>query len=128
MISDIGYFVLKWGLFCILLFGVHSYLFQTFFAQKQLYFPLWSIYLFNALLVLGVYLMVIFQVSRGHQRPYNIFMGLTILKMVLAIVFLSPLVAGKSTDAVTETINFFIPYFFLLVFEIFQLGKFLNAR
>ena len=128
MKNELGFFLLKWALFCSVLFGIHRYLFSTFFGDKELYFELWAIYLFNGLLVLGVYLIVMFQVWRGHQKPYNIFMVLTIVKMILAIVFLSPLVAGKSTDAVTETLNFFIPYFLLLIFEIFQLSKFLKAR
>jgi len=128
MKSELGFFLLKWALFCVVLFGIHSYLFSSFFGEKELYFELWVIYLFNGLLVLLVYLIVIFQVWRGHKKSYNIFMVLTIVKMILAIAFLSPLVAGKSPDAITETLNFFIPYFLLLIFEIFQLSKFLKTR
>ena len=121
-------FLLKWAIYCLVLYTLHSFLFATYFPEKELYFPLWAIYLFNGALVLAVYLIIMFAVSRGYDKPYNIFLGLTVVKMLLAIIFLSPLVAGKSPDAVTETLNFFAPYFLLLVCEIFQLGRFLQAR
>ncbi len=124
MNSDIGNFVIKWAGITGLLFGIHYYIFATFFAETLLYFPLWTIYLFNAGLVLLVFLIIKFQTSRGNDKTYNLFLILTLVKMALVIVFLLPLFTGKSENAAVEAINFFIPYFLFLGFEIFQLNRF----
>lgn len=128
MKNDFLYFLLKWFGFSSILFLVHYYIQMNFLMEEDLYFPLWSIYAFNAGLVLLVYLIIVFQAARGNTKTYNLFLLLTVSKMVLAIVFLSPLFADKSANTVLDTTNFFIPYFFFLVFEIFQLNKFFKAR
>lgn len=128
MINDFLYFLLKWLGFSALLFLVHYYVWMNFLSDQDLYFSLWSIYAFNAGLVLLVYLIIMFQVRRGNTKTYNLFLILTITKMVLAVVFLSPLFTDKSGNAVLDTINFFIPYFLFLGFEIFQLNKFFKAQ
>jgi len=46
--------------------------------------------------------------------------------MALALVFLIPLFIGKSAHSKIEVINFFVPYFLFLAFEIVQLSKFLK--
>ena len=122
------YFLLKGLGFSVWLFALHYYIHINFLADKELYFPLWGIYAFNAGLVLLVFVIVMFQVSRGNEKVYNLFLILTISKMALAIVFLSPLFADKSPNPVLDTVNFFIPYFFFLGFEIFQLNKFFKTQ
>lgn len=128
MNTTIGSFFVKWLGFSALLFGIHYYIFSAFFADISLYFPLWSIYLFNAGLVLLVFFIINYQVSKGHSKSYNLFLILTISKMALAIVFLLPLFAGKSENAIVDVINFFIPYFLFLGFEIFQLNNFFKKQ
>ncbi len=120
-------FAVKLLLFAVLLFGVHFYIISQFF-EGTLYFPLWSIYTFNAILVFGVFLILNYKATQGSDKMYQLFLGLTILKMVLAIVFLLPLFFGKSEHSQLEVINFFIPYFLFLTFEIFNLNKFLQKR
>ncbi|NOY47981.1 hypothetical protein MNBD_BACTEROID02-1084 [hydrothermal vent metagenome] len=120
-------FAVKLLLFAVLLFGVHFYIISQFF-EGTLYFPLWSIYAFNAVLVFGVFLILNYKATQGSDKMYQLFLGLTILKMVLAIVFLLPLFFGKSEHSQLEVINFFIPYFLFLTFEIFNLNKFLQKR
>ena len=128
MKNDFLYFLLKWLGFTAILFLVHYYISINFMADQELYFPLWSIYAFNAGMVLLVYLIIIFQVARGSDKPYNLFLILTIVKMALAMVFLSPLFADKSGNAVLDTVNFFIPYFIYLGFEVLQLNKFFKTQ
>ena len=111
-----------------LLCGVHYYIFLNFFADLKLYFPIWSIYAFNAGLVLIVFLIISFKVSNGSKNAFNIFLGLTSVKMVLAILFLLPLFFGKSEHMKVETFNFFIPYFVYLAFEIVSISKFLKKQ
>ncbi len=111
--------------FTILLFLIHTYIIYQFF-EEQLYFPIWTIYIFNAVLVCIVYFILNYKVRQGSKKMYELFLGLTMLKMGLAIVFLLPLFFGKSDHSQLEVINFFIPYFLFLAFEIFSLNKFLQ--
>ena len=90
--------------------------------------PIWAIYLFNAILVLVVYLMINHKASTDSSKIYNTFLVLTMVKMALAVVFLLPLFAGKSEHARVEVINFFLPYFIFLIFEIKMLSKFLKNQ
>lgn len=111
--------------FAAILFGIHYYILNQFFEGK-LYLPIWTIYVFNAVLVFVVYSVLRFKASRGSKKMYQLFLGLTIIKMILAIIFLLPLFFGKSEHAQLEVINFFMPYFLFLGFEIFSLNKFLQ--
>ncbi len=128
MKKDLPAFLIKWLGFTALLFAIHYYIFISFFSEISLYFPLWAIYTFNAALVLLVFLIVRVQMARGYTKTYNLFLILTISKMALAIVFLLPLFAGKAENAVVDVINFFIPYFLFLGFEIFQLNIFFKKE
>jgi hypothetical protein len=127
MTKEIINFATRLLIFSALLFGIHLYIISQFF-EGTLYFPLWSIYAFNAVLVLGVFLILNYRANQGSDKMYQLFLGLTLLKMVLAIVFLLPLFFGKSKHSQLEVINFFIPYFLFLTFEIFSLNKFLQKR
>ena len=119
-------FILKLIALTGLLCAVHYYIFLTFFSEMDLYFPIWSIYAFNCVLVLIVYGIINYNVSKGSEKAYQLFLILTMIKMALIIVFLLPLFTGKSEHKQTEVINFFVPYFFFLAFEIFSLNKFLQ--
>lgn len=112
-------------IFAVLLFGVHFYILSQFF-NGTLYFPIWAIYVFNAVLVLIVFSVLSYKSKRDSSKIYQLFLGLTTSKMVLAVVFLLPLFMGKSEHSQLEIINFFIPYFLFLGFEIFSLNKFLK--
>ncbi|MEO6347148.1 MAG: hypothetical protein ABIO60_04480 [Aquaticitalea sp.] len=125
MIKVTTSFLIKLIIFTLVLFGIHFYILNQFF-DGTLHFPLWTIYLFNAVMVFLVFSIILYKNKQGSDKMYQLFLGLTILKMVLAIVFLLPLFLGKSDHAQLEVINFFIPYFLFLGFEIFSLNKFLQ--
>jgi len=125
MTKDIKSFVLKLLLFSIILFGVHAYLINQFF-EGELHFKIWMIYVFNTIMVLAVYCILSYQTQKGSKKIFYTFLALTIVKMFLAVVFLSPLFFGKSDHAQLEVINFFIVYFLFLVFEILSINKFLQ--
>ena len=127
MAKDTLSFLLKWIVFSGLLFAVHYYILFQINQENEYYFPLWTIYLFNSLLAFLVYFFVKRQFEKASEKTYQTFLIFTMVKMLLAIVFLLPLFMGKSQFPKTETINFFIPYFLFLVFEIFSLNKFFQA-
>ena len=118
-------FFIRLLIFAGLLFGVHFNVLRQFFSGT-LHFPLWAIYTFNGVLVLIVFLIISGKSKKGSSKIYQLFLGLSTLKMVLAVVFLLPLFMGKSEHPQLEVINFFIPYFLFLGFEIFSLNKFLQ--
>ena len=108
----------------IVLLAIHQYLIFQFF-EGQLIIPVWLIHVFNAVLVLFMYLILLRQVRSGQKRILYLFFGLTLLKMLLILVFLSPLVIKDAEFMRLEIINFFIPYFLYLALEISCIYKFL---
>ena len=121
-------FIIKLLALTALLCGVHYYIFLNFFSEIELYLPIWSIYAFNGVLVLLVFLFINHKVSNGSKNVLNIFLVLTTVKMLLAIVFLLPLFLGKAENSKIEAFNFFIPYFFYLAFEIASISDFLKKQ
>ncbi len=127
-LKNLLHFFLKLIAFTILLGGIHYYIFYNFFAEIALYIPIWGIYLFNAALVFIVFSLIYYKVSNGSNKSYQLFLIATLIKMMLAIVFLMPLFFGKSAYSVVEVINFFIPYLLFLAFEIYSLNNFLKSQ
>ena len=121
-------FIVKLLALTALLCGAHYYIFLSFFSEMTLYFPIWSIYSFNGVLVLLVFLIINHEVSKGNKNVLNIFLILTLVKMALCIVFLLPLFFGKSDYPKVETFSFFISYFIYLIFEIVSISNFLKKQ
>jgi len=125
MAKDISSFIIRLLIFSSILFGIHFYIIYEFFVIK-LYIPLYAIYIFNTLLVFLVYSILNYKNKQGSKKMYQLFLGLTILKMALSIIFLLPVILGKSDHVQLEILNFFIPYFLFLTFEIFSINNFLQ--
>jgi len=104
---------------------MHVYILNQFF-EGELIIPLWVIYAFNSVLVFIVFSLLKHYSQRQNQDMLKIFLILTIIKMVLAIVLLLPLFLKTSSNTQLEVFNFFIPYFLFLTFEIFSLNKFMQ--
>lgn len=128
MNSALKNFIWQFLLLAVAIFGAHSYIISQFFSDKEFYFPLWTIYLFNSVLVIILFLVLFFKVQGGYEKAYQLFLILTLGKMVLAIVFLLPLFFEKTTTPRADVINFFVPYFLFLGFEIWTLNNFLKKQ
>jgi hypothetical protein len=124
--KEIKEFIIKLIIFAVILCGIHYFIFQILFPEMLLFIPIWTIYLFNTVLVLTVFCYLNYKVGKGSTKGYTIFLVLTLIKMALALVFLLPLFVGKSDNSVAEVINFFIPYFIFLTFEIIYLNNLLK--
>lgn len=111
--------------FTILLLGVHIYISHLFFSKNVLYLPIWVIYVFHFFLVAFVFFTIRL---KQNTNSFTLFLVLTIVKMVLSIVFLLPIIMGKSEEKVLEIMNFFIPYFFYLTFEIYYINNYLKKQ
>lgn len=111
-----------------LLFAIHWYVIYHFFESVELTLPLWSIYAFHFITVLIVYTLSNYKASKNKSQVFTFFMGATLVKMVLAIVFLLPVLLQKVPNATTDVLNFFIPYFLFLAFEIVSVVRFLKSE
>ncbi len=124
MIKAYGIFLVKLILLTAVLTGIHYYIYSIFFETLSLYFPIWTIYAFNAVMVAGVYAFISYKVAQGSKNVFNLFLGLTVVKMVLVLIFMLPIFAGKTANVMPEVSNFFIAYFLLLTFEVLSLNNF----
>ncbi|PWK20606.1 hypothetical protein [Xanthomarina spongicola] len=112
----------------LILFGIHSYLLYHFAENINYIIPLWQVYVFHFVVTTLLYSVINFQYSRGKTEIFNIFMGFTFLKMILAIVFLLPVLLSDTEHKQPDVFNFFIPYFLYLFFEVFSLTSFLQKK
>lgn len=108
------------------LLAAHSYLLHNFAKDKTFFFPIWQIYSFHAVITTVVFSLINYRFSTGKKDIFNLFMILTFLKMVLAIVYLLPLIMSDVENKQPDVFNFFIPYFLFLFFEVYTLTKFLQ--
>ncbi|RNC88202.1 MAG: hypothetical protein ED556_03185 [Winogradskyella sp.] len=109
-----------------ILFGVHTYLLSYFAEKIEFFFPLWHIYAFHFIVTAIFYTLINFRFSSGKTNIFNLFMGLTFLKMVFAILFLLPVLLSDFENKQPDVFNFFIPYFLYLFFEVYAISKFLQ--
>lgn len=112
----------------LIVFGIHAYLLSHFAKEVDFFFPLWQIYLFHVLITTVLYSSINYRFSNGKKDIFNLFMVLTFLKMVLAIIFLLPLLLSEFENKQPDVFNFFIPYFLYLFFEVFALTRFLQKQ
>ncbi|TDY13616.1 hypothetical protein [Meridianimaribacter flavus] len=113
-------------IFTLVLFGLHSYLLSYLATDISFFFPVWQIYVFHFVITTLLYTVINYKYSSGKTEVFNVFMMSTFLKMILAIVFLLPLLLSDKENRQPDVFNFFIPYFLYLFFEVFSLTKFLQ--
>lgn len=112
----------------IVLYLLHSYLINALASDKEFVIPVWNMYFFHFISVLIVYSIINFRFSNGKTQVFNPFILLMVLKMVFVVVFLLPLFLSDQTEKVGDAINFFIPYFIFLAFEVYRINQFLMAE
>jgi len=120
-------FIVQLIFISLVLFGVHSYLAHYFLHTTALFFPLWHIYLFHFFVTIILFSVLNYKYKSGQKNIFNFFMGLTLLKMILAVLFLLPLLVSDFEYKQADVFNFFIPYFLFLSFEIFSVLKSLKT-
>lgn len=111
-----------------LLYLLHTYLLNALQPDNKFVIPLWNTYLFHFISVLIVYSIINFRFSSGKVQVFNPFILLMILKMFLVVIFLLPLFLSEVPNKVNDAVNFFIPYFIFLAFEVYSINQFLSAK
>jgi hypothetical protein len=115
--------ILNLGLAGIVIFGVH-YTLLCFFP-RQLYAPdLLLIHPFmltaTVLAVIGV--KIVFKKAKSHIRGYA-FLGSSLVKMFLSILFLFPVLKNDGLFRKEYVIQFFMIYFIYLTIEVYYLVR-----
>lgn len=121
-------FLFQLILISLVLFGVHQYILRYFASSFIFFFPLWHIYVFHILVAIIIYTLINYRYSKGNTEIFTLFMGVTLVKMILAIVFLLPLLLSDFQKKQPDVFNFFIPYFIYLFLEVFFVTKFLQKK
>lgn len=119
-------FVIQLFVVGAILFGIHSYLLHYFTGETKFFFPVWQIYVFHIVVTFLLFTVINYKYSKGSTQIFNTFMVSTFLKMILAVLFLLPLLLSDFENKQPDVFNFFIPYFLFLFFEVYTLTAFLN--
>ena len=112
----------------IVLLGIHYYIYAYFIDSVELMLPIWTVYAFHFIVVLLIYSFINYKFTSGKTEIFNIFMILTFLKMILAVVFLLPVLLSELENKAPDVLNFFIPYFIYLGLEVWTVTKFLKEK
>ncbi|MGW1454435.1 hypothetical protein SAMN04488033_11173 [Salegentibacter agarivorans] len=111
--------------FSILLWLI-QFLLQQYVFEVEFYYSSFSIYLFHFLATFLIYLSLVFVYKNFTDKTGFAFMGLSLFKMVAAVIFLLPLVLSEVNAVFVNVLAFFIPYFLFLVFETLYAVKLIN--
>ncbi len=122
------WFIILLSIVSVLLYAIHWYIDFHFFSDVQLIIPVYSIYIFNYIGVLLVFSIINFSVYKGYKNYLFLFLGATLVKMILCIIFLLPILLNPNDNAKLEVFYFFIPYFIYLAFEILSILGFFKAK
>ena len=103
--------------FSIVLFFIQYYAVGAFFENISFFYSTWSIYIFHLITTLLSYALLVFVNKNFADKTGFAFMGLSLVKMMAAVVFLIPLIQSDLKDQIPDVSAFFIPYFLFLFFE-----------
>ncbi len=113
--------------FTLVLLLVH-YATSHYFFNLNLYYPVWAIYLFHFVAGLLIYSFLVFVHQNFQEKTGFAFMGLGLLKMLAAILFLLPALLNAKEHAMQNLVTFFIPYFLYLFLETMFAVKLINSK
>jgi hypothetical protein len=121
-----GTIVLQLAILTGILFSIHNFLILPYLKKYSFYWEPWKIYTFHFITVTAL---IYFLRHRSKIKPdkvLNAFITLSLLKMIAAVLFLSPLFFYKTINPTATVFSFFIPYFLYLFFETGYAVKILN--
>lgn len=107
-----------------LVYGVQQIEMEKSLIHEQI----WSIMIFSALLGIIVVAIAHWALNSfdAQTRP-NIFIGITVLRMLLSMIFLGAVIFIGLENRVLWVADFFVVYLFYLVFEIYTILSNLRA-
>jgi uncharacterized membrane protein len=103
-----------------------QFLLQHYVFSIDFYYSSYSIYIFHFSATFLIYVVLVFIYRKFSDKAGFAFMGLSLLKMFAAVIFLLPLVLSEVNAVFANILAFFIPYFLFLVFETLYAVKLIN--
>lgn len=87
--------------------------------KQQVYYSTFAVYGFLFIVTLGIYAALLFIHKNFKDKTGFAFMGLSLFKMFLSVLFLIPVILSKEDQGnmLLDIFTFFIPYFLYLLFE-----------
>jgi hypothetical protein len=114
--------------FSILLLGTQYIVIASWFENVDFFYQTWSVYAFNIISALIIYIFLIFVHRTFPEKTGFAFLAGGILKMMAVLIFLMPLINADVKDPIPDMAAFFIPYFLFLFFETFLAVRLINQR
>ncbi|WP_413999712.1 hypothetical protein ACMDB5_03915 [Flavobacterium sp. W1B] len=114
--------------FSLVLFFIQNYVVSTFFENISFFYSTWSIYVFHLVVTLLTHTFLVFVNKTFPDKTGFAFMGISLIKMMAAIVFLIPLLQSDLKNQIPDVSAFFIPYFLYLFFETFFAIRLINKQ
>ncbi|PHR73171.1 MAG: hypothetical protein COA67_03115 [Lutibacter sp.] len=110
-------------IFTIILYCLHKYFQHFFFKDVELYHPIYTIYLFLFLSLVGLFYFIIKAAIEKPDTIFTTFAVGSLMKSAIAVLFFLPLFFKETPNLDYTVFNFFIPYFLFLFFEIYLIIK-----
>jgi len=114
--------------FTIILFFTQNFIVNSYFEPDYFFYSTWSIYLFHFIITILSFLFLVFVNKTFPDKTGFAFMGISLIKMMAAVVFLIPLLQSDLQNQIPDVGAFFIPYFLYLFFETFFAIKLINKH
>lgn len=115
-------------LLTVVTFSVHYFIFTSFFADIETFYPLITIYVFLFGITFLVYLALYFLSKYMKDYVGMGFLVGIVVKMLATFVLFIPLINNTEYNYLTEILNFFAPYFIFLIFETVVAVKLINSK
>ena len=102
------------------------YIIINFIISAEFIIPLWKVYGFNFASLSAIYFGLLINFKYKVFNHLYLFVLETILKMIIAIIILSPLFSIDNSALIFEVLNFFFLYCIFLFIEIISLRNVLS--
>ena len=102
------------------------YIIINFIISHEFIIPLWKVYGFNFASLSAIYFGLLINFKYKVFNHLYLFVFETILKMIIAIIILSPLFSIDNSALILEVLNFFFLYCTFLFIEIISLRNVLS--
>lgn len=110
----------------LVLYIVHFIIVNKLLNEYSYFYPIYTIYLF-LIVVTSLIVVTILVIHKNYNDKTGFaFLAFSILKMLLAVVFLIPLITSDLTNKIPDILSFFIPYFIFLTLETVYILNLIN--
>ena len=111
--------------FSLILFII-QFLVISNFIEASLYYGTLANYAFHIFATLLIYTLLLYINLNFSDKTGFTFMGLGLLKMFAAVMFLLPALLDDEVSNFAQVVAFFVPYFIFLIFETIFAVKLIN--